>query len=76
MIGLGNGLAPNRWQAITWNNDGPAHGHEYASAGLNELSLNCQTGNNKVGSAHHVDYMANIWTMSHITPPDLNFVVD
>ena len=28
-IGSGNGLAPNRCQAITWTNDDPVDGHIY-----------------------------------------------
>ena len=35
-IGSENGLAPNRWQAITWTNDGLVYWHIYASLGLNE----------------------------------------
>ena len=34
-IGLGNGLTPNRWQAITWSNDDPIHWCTYMSLGLN-----------------------------------------
>ena len=32
-IGLDNGLAPNRWQAIIWSNDDPGHRHVYVSHG-------------------------------------------
>ena len=38
----GNGLAPNRWQAITWNNDNPVHLPIYAAlrgAELREVSI-------------------------------------
>ena len=37
-IGSGNGLAPNRWQAITWTNDDPVQWLIYASPGLSELT--------------------------------------
>ena len=33
-----NGMAPNRWQAIIWTNDGLAYLHIYASLGLDELT--------------------------------------
>ena len=36
-IGLGNGLAPNRQQAITWTNDDPVHWRTYAALGGDEL---------------------------------------
>ena len=32
-IGSGNGLAPNRWQAITWSNDDPVYRRIYAALG-------------------------------------------
>ena len=37
-IGSGNGLAPNRRQAITWTNDDPVHWRIYASLGEDELT--------------------------------------
>ena len=37
-IGLDNGLAPNRWQAITWTNAEPIHCRIYAALGRDELS--------------------------------------
>ena len=36
-IGLGNGLAPNRWQAITWTDDDPSHWRIYAELAGDEL---------------------------------------
>ena len=39
IIGLDNGLAPNRRQAIIWTNDGLCFCHIYASLGLNELKF-------------------------------------
>ena len=36
-IGLGNGLAPNRRQAINWINNDPVHRRIYASSDLNWL---------------------------------------
>ena len=36
-IGWVNGLAPSRWQAIIWTNDGIFYRRIYASFGLNEL---------------------------------------
>ena len=36
-IGSGNGLAPIRWQAITWSDDDPVRWWKYASPGLDEL---------------------------------------
>ena len=36
-IGSGNGLAPNRRQAITWTNADPIHWRTYAAPGGNEL---------------------------------------
>ena len=36
-IGLGNGLALNRWQAVTWTNDDPVHLRIYAALGGDEL---------------------------------------
>ena len=36
-IGSGNGLAPNRRQAITWNNDDPVHWCIYVEVGGDEL---------------------------------------
>ena len=43
----GDGLAPNRRQAITWNSDDPVEWHIYASPGLNELIVTkCQHYNN------------------------------
>ena len=41
IIGLDNGLAPNRRQAIIWTNDGLDYWCIYASLGLNELSPFC-----------------------------------
>ena len=38
-IGLDNGLAENRQQAIIWTNDGLIYWHIYASLSLNELTL-------------------------------------
>ena len=32
--GLSNGLAPDRWQAISWTNNDPVHWCLYASPGL------------------------------------------
>ena len=37
IIGSDNGLAPSRWQAIIWTNDGIVYWRIYASLGLNEL---------------------------------------
>ena len=34
----GNGLVPNRQQAITWTNDDPLHWHTYALSGLNKAA--------------------------------------
>ena len=36
-IGSGNGLAPNRRQAITWTNDDPIHWRIYAALGRDKL---------------------------------------
>ena len=36
-IGLDNGLAPNRWQAIIWANADPIHWRIYAALGGDEL---------------------------------------
>ena len=36
-IGSGNGLAPNRRQAITWTTDSPVHWRIYAALGGDEL---------------------------------------
>ena len=36
-IGLENGLAPNRQQAIIWTNADPIHGCIYAALGGEEL---------------------------------------
>ena len=36
-IGSGDGLVPNRHQAITWTNDDPVHGCKYVPPGLNVL---------------------------------------
>ena len=33
------GLAPNRRQAIIWNNDSPVYWRTYASLGFNELKV-------------------------------------
>ena len=38
-IGLDNGLAPNRRQAIIWNNANPIHWRIYAALGGDELTL-------------------------------------
>ena len=38
-IGSGNGLVPNRRQAITWTNDGPVHWRIYAALGGDELKI-------------------------------------
>ena len=35
--GLDNGLAPNRWQAITWTDAEPIHWRTYAAPGGDEL---------------------------------------
>ena len=40
-IGLDNGLAPTRRQAIIWTNDGRSYQRIYASLGLNELMRAC-----------------------------------
>ena len=36
-IGSGNGLTPNRRQAITWSNTGPVHSRIYAAREVDEL---------------------------------------
>ena len=41
-IGLGNGLVPNTFQAITWTNDDTDHWHNLASLGYNELIILCE----------------------------------
>ena len=38
-MGLGNGLAPNRRQAITWADDGPFSWRIYAALGSDELNV-------------------------------------
>ena len=38
IIGSGNGLVPNRQQAIIWTNNDLVHWGLYASIGLSELS--------------------------------------
>ena len=38
IIGLDNGLASNRRQAIIWTNDGIVYWHMYVSLGLTELT--------------------------------------
>ena len=38
IIDSGNGLVPNRHQAITWTNNDTIHGYIYASPGLNKLT--------------------------------------
>ena len=43
IIGLDNGLAPNRRQAIIWTNDGLVNWCIYVSLGLNELSSHFKT---------------------------------
>ena len=40
-IGSGNGLAPNRWQAITWTSADPVHWRIYAALGGDVLNKNC-----------------------------------
>ena len=42
-IGLDNGLAPNRRQAIIWTNAQPIHGRIYAALGGDELIYPCNT---------------------------------
>ena len=37
-IGLDNGLAPNRWQAIIWTNADPINWRIYATPGGDELT--------------------------------------
>ena len=37
-IGSDNGLAPNRWRAIIWPNDGLVDWRIYVSLDLNELT--------------------------------------
>ena len=37
-IGLDNGLAPNRWQAIIWTNADPINWRIYATLGGDELT--------------------------------------
>ena len=34
----GNGMVPNRWEAITWTNADPFHWHIYAALGGDELT--------------------------------------
>ena len=38
LLGLDNGLAPNRRQAIIWTNGGLGYWRIYTSLGLNELN--------------------------------------
>ena len=38
-IGSGNGLAPTRWQEITWTNAGPIRWRIYAALGGDELTI-------------------------------------
>ena len=37
-FGLGNGLVPNRWQAIIWTKADPIHWRIYAAIGGDDLS--------------------------------------
>ena len=48
--GSGNGLALNRWQAITWTNDDPIHKCTSASPGLKELKRVTLHGTRHPGS--------------------------
>ena len=41
-FGSGNGLAPNRWQAITRTNADPVHRRIYLALGGDELQENCR----------------------------------
>ena len=41
-FGLDNGLVPNRWQAVIWNNADPIHWCIYAALGGDELTLNSE----------------------------------
>ena len=40
--GSGDGLTPNRWQAITWSNTDPVHWHIYVALWGGELTLYLQ----------------------------------
>ena len=42
-IGLGNGLAPSRRQAMVWTNVDPVHWDLYTSLGLGEITLHILT---------------------------------
>ena len=58
-IGSGNGLAPNRRQAITWPNADPVHWHMYAALGGDELNHYWSNGTDKLlhSSYPEDDYM-------------------
>ena len=43
IISSGNGLAPNRRQAIAWTNDDPVHGCLYVAPELSELMIDLYT---------------------------------
>ena len=70
-IGTDNGLAPKRWQAIIWTNDGLVQRHISASLSLNELihwgrvTHKCVGTNTNIGSDNGLSpgrRQAIIWT--------------
>ena len=62
-IGSGNGLAPNRWQAITWSNADPFHWCIYVTLGVDEL---IQWGLNKMTNILEMDFME--WKLQYFDP--------
>ena len=64
-IGSGNGLAPNRRQAIIWTNDDPVHWRIYAALGEDGLnSLSCKLHLNQITSFKYsvkIFFMKNLY---------------
>ena len=58
-IGSGNGLVPNRRQAIAWTNDDPVHWHIYAALGGNELKIGHQDSSSNNGYQGDISYSAS-----------------
>ena len=70
-IGSVNGLAPNRWQAITWFNDDPVHSRIYVSPKLTHLRAKLPINLPRPGNVwwHNVCWTLLLPTEIHVWSP-------
>ena len=65
-IGLDNGLAPNRQQAVIWTNSDPVHRHIYSALGGDVLRMLTGSGNILCSRLYWEDISVNPWIRSYM----------